>query len=67
MLNNFQTQGLYYDGNTGTYYCYNEQTKTYEFHSQTTQEQNVEEIENQNKEEKRKKRKAKMANKVGLI
>lgn len=27
-------QGLYYDGNTGIYYYYDEASKTYQFHSQ---------------------------------
>ena len=26
--------GLYYDGNTGTYYYYDEKTKAFQFHSQ---------------------------------
>lgn len=30
----FQKQGLYYDGNTGTYYYYDVASKTYKFHSQ---------------------------------
>jgi len=30
----FQRQGLYYDGNTGIYYYYDEPSKTYKFHSQ---------------------------------
>lgn len=29
-----QKQGLYYDGNTGTYYYYDEASKSYQFHSQ---------------------------------
>lgn len=30
----FQDYGLYYDGNTGCYYNYNQQKNCYEFHSQ---------------------------------
>lgn len=30
-----QEYGLYYDGNSGTYLKYNQDTKEYEFHSQT--------------------------------
>lgn len=30
----FQELGLYYDGNTGQYLVYNDETKSYDFHSQ---------------------------------
>lgn len=38
--------GLYYDGNSGTYYYYDEQSNSYKFHSQAYSEK----VDEQNKE-----------------
>ncbi|XP_044744672.1 angiogenic factor with G patch and FHA domains 1 isoform X1 [Coccinella septempunctata] len=48
--------GLYYDGNTGTYLRYNQETKSYEYHSQVyTDTQDVEEPKLKKHIDKRKK------------
>lgn len=34
ILDTFQELGLYYDGNSGTYYYYDDKSKVFQFHSQ---------------------------------
>lgn len=52
-----QEHGLYYDGNRGCYYSYNQEEQKFEFHSQVYADGTNETNETVTKEEKKKKKK----------
>lgn len=47
-----QERGLYYDGHNGTYYYFDELTKSFQFHSQVTQQSITSPIEESNRKRK---------------
>lgn len=59
-----KSQGLYYDGHSGTYYRYDDETRSYKFHSQTQLPSTDETTNDGKKMKKDKKRHGKITDKV---